>query len=224
MRRDAPVHPRREFLREVLHERRNVVRPLAQRRIEDREHVEAIVEIAAELLVGDHLREIAVGRRHEPDVDADGAVAAQPLELLLLQHAQEFRLQLERNVADFVEEQRAAVRELEAADLLRDGARERAFLVSEQLALEQARRNRGAVQLDERPRSAAAQVVDGSGDELLARAGLSLDEHGRVGRRDNLDLREHVLQRTGCRRRSPRSCARCEFRARGTASPRSAFP
>ncbi len=96
---------------------------LAQRRIENRKHVEAVVQVAPELLVGDHLGEIAVGRRDEPDVDADGAVAAQPLELLFLQHAQEFRLQLERDVADLVEEQRAAVRQLEPADLLRDGAR-----------------------------------------------------------------------------------------------------
>ena len=167
MRRDALVHPRRELLREVLHERRNVIGPLAQRRIENRKDVEAIVEIAAELLVGDHLREIAVGCRDEPDVDADGAGAAQPLELLLLQHTQELRLQLERDVADFVEEQRAAVRQLEPADLLRDGARERAFLVSEELALEQPRWNRGAVELDERSRSAAAQVVNRSRDRAL---------------------------------------------------------
>ena len=139
-------------------------RPLAQRRIENREHVEAVVEIAAELLVGDHLREVAVGRRDQPDVDADGPGAAQALELLLLQHAQELRLQLERDVADLVEEQRAAIGQLEPADLLRDGAGEGALLVAEELALEQPRRNRGAVELDERPRAAAAQVVNGPGD------------------------------------------------------------
>ena len=44
------------------------------------------------------------------------------------------------------------LRELEAADLLRDGAGKRALLVPEELALEQAGRNRGAVQLDERAR------------------------------------------------------------------------
>ena len=69
------------------------------------------------------------------------------------------------------------------------------LLVSEELALEQAGRDRGAVQLDERPRSAAAQVVNRARDELFAGAGFALDEHGRVGGRDDLDLLEHVLQR-----------------------------
>ena len=46
---------------------------------------------------------------------------------------------------------RAAVGELEPADFLRDRARERAALVAEELALEKAGRNRGAVHLDEGP-------------------------------------------------------------------------
>ena len=46
--------------------------------------------------------------------------AADALELALLQHAQQLRLRLERQLADLVEEQRAAVGELEApAALLR---------------------------------------------------------------------------------------------------------
>jgi len=48
---------------------------------------------------------------------------AQPLELLLLQHPQKLRLQLKRNIADFIQKECAAVGRLEAADLLRDGAR-----------------------------------------------------------------------------------------------------
>ena len=61
----------------------------------------------------------------------DGARAAQPFELVLLQDAQQLGLQLQRNVADFVEKQRAFMGQLEAADLLRDGAGERALLVAE---------------------------------------------------------------------------------------------
>ena len=79
-------------------------------------------------------------RCHDPHVDTLRPRAAEPLELLLLQHAQQLRLELERNVADLVEEERAAVGELEAADLLRDRAGERAALVAEELALEKPRR------------------------------------------------------------------------------------
>ena len=45
--------------------------------------------------------------------------AADPLEGLLLQHAHDLALGLERHVGDLVEEQRAAVRPLEDADLAR---------------------------------------------------------------------------------------------------------
>ena len=56
----------------------------------------------------------------------------------------------ERQLADLVEEQRAAVGQLEAALALRDGAGERALLVTEQLALEQRLGQRRAVDRHER--------------------------------------------------------------------------
>ena len=79
-------------------------------------------------------------RRDDADVGTFRPRAPETLELVLLQDAQQLRLELERNVADLVEEERAAVGELEPPDLLRDRAGERAALVPEELALEQARR------------------------------------------------------------------------------------
>ena len=114
---------------------------------------------------------------------------------MLLQDAQQLRLELERNVADLVEEERSAVGELEPADLLRDRAGERAALVAEELALEKPGGNRGAVHFDERPRLAGRQLVDRPGDELLTRSGLAANQHGRRSRADGLDLREDGLQR-----------------------------
>ena len=51
------------------------------------------------------------------------ARAAEALELVLLQHAQELGLRARAHVADLVEEQRAAVGLLEAADALLDRRR-----------------------------------------------------------------------------------------------------
>ena len=42
--------------------------------------------------------------------------------------------------------------------------------------------------------AARAQLVQGAGDELLARAGLAADEHGGVGGGDGLDLLEDPAQ------------------------------
>ena len=65
---------------------------------------------------------------------------AEPLDLALLQHAQQLHLDVGRDLADLVEEQRAAVGLREAAVVALDRAGEGALLVAEQLGLEDASR------------------------------------------------------------------------------------
>ncbi len=62
--------------------------------------------------------EVAVGRGDDADIDLDPA-AADALEGLLLQGAHDLALGFQRHVGDLVEEQRAAMRLLEGADLAR---------------------------------------------------------------------------------------------------------
>src|SRR5215467_2847089 len=97
----------------------------------------------------DHRRQVAVGRSDQPHVDPQRSGAAEALELVLLQDAQDLGLRTGAHVADFVQEERAAVRLLEAPDALLVGAGERSLLVSEQLGLEQVFLKRRAVYLDE---------------------------------------------------------------------------
>ena len=56
---------------------------------------------------------------------------------LLFQHPQQLGLQHQRDFADFVQEQRAFVGQLEDAAFLRAGVGEGALFVAEQLAFEQ---------------------------------------------------------------------------------------
>ena len=81
---------------------------------------------------------------------------------------------------------------LETAGLGRHRTRERTLLVAEELALEQRLRQRACRDGHERLRRPVRQVVDGARDELLARAGLAVDHHGRAGRRDLSHRLEHV--------------------------------
>ena len=69
---------------------------------------------------------------------------------------------------------------LEEPPACRQGAGEGSALVTEQLGLEERLGQRGAVDHDERPVGARARIVDGAREELLAGAGLALDQHGRV--------------------------------------------
>ena len=126
-------------------------RALAQRRHHAGDHVQAVEEVLAEAARRDLRLQVAVGGGDDPHVDLDGLLAADALELLLLQHAQQLELQAGRHVADLVEEQGAAVGQLEPAELALDGAGEGALLVAEQLGLEQRLGQRAAVDLDERP-------------------------------------------------------------------------
>ena len=66
----------------------------------------------------------------------------------------------------------------------------------------------GAVDRDDRPLAAAAAVVEGAGDEVLAGARLAEEEDGRVGRGHLLDLAAARGRGRRCGRRSSRSRAR----------------
>src|SRR4029079_13351781 len=67
-----------------------------------------------------------------------------------------------------------------------------AFLVTEQLALDQAGRDRRAVDLDQQPFTARAGFVDRARDQLCAVAGFAGDEDGGVRARDHRHAFLHV--------------------------------
>ncbi|SVJ77443.1 Uncharacterized protein conserved in bacteria [Klebsiella pneumoniae] len=123
-----------------------------------------------------------MGRRQHPHVHLDRPATADPLDLLFLEKAQQVGLQLQRQVADLVEEQGAAVGRLDPPDLALVRAGEGALLVAEQLGLDQVLGNRPAVDRDERPVRAPRLPVQGTRDQFLAGAALAPDQYRRVGR------------------------------------------
>ena len=97
----------------------------------------------------DRFVEVAVGGGDDADIDLDRLGAADAVDLALLDGAQQLGLQADVHLADFVEQQRAAVGFLELADAAGDGAGEGALLMAEQFALQQVLRDGGAVDRDE---------------------------------------------------------------------------
>ncbi len=138
------------FFQKIIHEQRNVVGTLAQRRNRNAHDVEAVKQILAELFGGDGGFERLVRRGDDAHVHLDRLVAADALERAALQHAQNFRLRRGRHVADFVEENRAVVALLEFADALVRRAGERAAFVAEQFAFQKLFGNGGAIDGEER--------------------------------------------------------------------------
>ena len=118
---------------EVPRQQRNVLAPLAQRRHADADHVQAMVEILAEAAFAHARLEVLVGGGDDAHIRLDLLVAADPVEAALREHPQQPGLQLCRHVADFVQEQSAALGLLEPPAALLLGAGEGAPLVAEQL-------------------------------------------------------------------------------------------
>ena len=98
-----------ELLQEKLRQQTDVPLPIAQGRQDDLHHCQAIKQVLAERSRQHAFAQIRVGRRHHPGVNRDGLPAAHPFDALFLEKAQQFDLQRERNLADFVQEKRSAV-------------------------------------------------------------------------------------------------------------------
>ncbi len=143
------THAQGKFAHEVADQQGDILAAFAQRGHANGKHAETVEQVAAKRVLGDALGQIPIRSRDQAQVDFDGAIAAQAFELLILQHAQQLGLQVERNLAHLVEKQGSAIRQFQASDFLADRAGKRSLLVAEQLAFQQAGGNGGAVELDE---------------------------------------------------------------------------
>jgi hypothetical protein len=152
--------------------------------------VEAVVEILAEVTAVDRCFEVAMRGGDQPYVKLERAAPADPLQLALLQNAQQLGLKGRRDVADFVKKERAAVGHFEAALARVDGAGEGALLVPEKFRLQQVLGQRGTVEAHVGSARAWRVVVDGVGDQLLAGTGFAADQHCRRPLGDHADLLE----------------------------------
>ena len=177
----------------VLREQPDVVAPHPQWRQIDPHHVDPVVEITAELATFHHLVDVAGGRGHHADVDGVFLAGAHPPHPSLLEHAEQFGLERQRQFAHLVEEQRAAVGELDEAHPAGIGAREGPALVAEELALDQRVGNRPAINRHERALCPPAAGVNRPGHEFLAGARLTRHQHIDGARRDPFDDRVDML-------------------------------
>src|SRR5207244_1653474 len=106
--------------------------------------------------------QVLVARGDEAQLDADVLASADPREGALLDEAQQLRLHGRGDVADFIEEQRAAGCALDVSGTRCDCTGECASLVAEEFAFEELLLQRAAVQRDEGCAIPRAVTVDGA--------------------------------------------------------------
>ena len=152
----------------MAHQLGDILRPLGQRRHRDREDVQAVEQILAEAARRHVGGEIAVGGGDDPRIHLDGLARPHRLDLALLDGAQQLDLGGRRQLADLVQEQRAARSLDELAGMAVGRAREGALLVAEQERLHQVVRDGAAIDRHERLGAPLAGAVDRPRDQLLA--------------------------------------------------------
>ena len=88
---------------EETRHRHNIFAPLAQRRNQNLDHVEAEIKVLPEGAFLDRFAQVLVGGRHHPQIQLDVLQAAQPPEALLFQYPQQLGLQHRGDFADLVQ-------------------------------------------------------------------------------------------------------------------------
>src|SRR5207249_65575 len=106
--------------------------------------------------------QVAVRGGNQPYVRANALLAADALELLVLQEPEDLGLGQRRHVANLVQENRAPGTLLELADPLALGSGEGPFFVAEQLAFQESLGNGGAIDGQKGACRTPAVVVDGA--------------------------------------------------------------
>jgi hypothetical protein len=122
------------------------------------------------------------------------AVLADALVTFFLQGAEQLALQVERDLADFIEKEGSAPGGLETTGAIFDCSGEGALRVAEELAFVEFLGNGGAVDADESLLLATAAAVDFAGDQLLAGAGFTEDEDRGVGGGDESNLADDLAE------------------------------
>ena len=154
----------------------------AQGRNLDVDGGEAIIEVLAEPSLLDGCGDIHVCGSHDAYICLARSAAADPQILACFQDSKQSGLCTQRQFAHFIKEECASVGSSEEAFVLAYGAGERAFLVSEEFAVDGSFWYGAAVYCDVCLASTLAVVVDDAWNDFLTHAALALYEYREVCR------------------------------------------
>src|SRR5689334_127179 len=173
--------PLQKLLREVFNQLEDVVATLAQRWNCQRYYLQSEEQILAERSGSYRALQVVICRRDDSDIGLDDAVASDALDFLCFDRAQQLGLCVWSQIADFVQKQRAVMRQLEPTDSGLRRARKRTALVPEHLALHQIAWDRRAIHAYEGFVATWTRDVYRARNQLLPGSRLSGDQYARIG-------------------------------------------
>jgi hypothetical protein len=139
-----------EAFQELIGQKRDITDSFAQRGHVDRHDVEAEEQVLPEFLPLHAFLQPPVRGGNDPHIHLDRAVATHALEVAFLQYAEQFGLHGGGDLADFVQQDRAAVGKFEPAFTFAGRTGEGPFLVTKEFALNEVLRYGRAIDLDVR--------------------------------------------------------------------------
>ena len=131
---DLFVHAAGEAGDEMMDQGRDVLAAFAKGRDVDGKDIQPKIQVLAKVPVCHVFLQVAIGGGNYPDVDRNRLITPHAFDGPLLQHAQHHHLRFHRNFGDLVQEDAAALGQLEAALPLLRRAGKRPGFVAEQLA------------------------------------------------------------------------------------------
>ncbi|MNQ92337.1 hypothetical protein D3C85_1077610 [compost metagenome] len=125
---------------------------------------------------GNRLGQIDAGGRHQTHIHRARLMGSDAGDFVVLQGSEQFGLDRQRQVADFVQVQRAAIGRTEPPGAAARRAAVAARRIAEQFGVGVGRADGAAVDRHEQP-AAITGAVDMAGQQLLAGAGFATDKH-----------------------------------------------
>ena len=179
----------------MLEEGTQILKALTQWRQGHAHRCEAVIEVETKCACVHPSTQIAMRRRDDAHVDIDEPMAADAVEAPSLEHTQQHRLVLCRELTDLIEKERAAIGLLERTNATSIGARECPALMAKELARDELWRDRSAVDRHKGLIGARAPVVNRARRDFLACARLAMEQHGDIALRHARQISERLLHR-----------------------------
>ncbi len=171
-----------EPLQKHLRQRHNIFLSLPECRQGDMNGIDAIIQILPEPAFTHQLLQIHIGSANQADIDGLRLIAAHPYDAPVLNSTKQLRLQVQRNIADFIQEQRPAIGLLELANVVCMSIGECALHVAEQLTFKEGFRNGTRINGHHRLAAPEAMCVYLPRQHILACAVLAGNQHRGIGR------------------------------------------
>src|ERR1700690_1639913 len=154
-------------------QKRDVILSFSQRWQFYWDYIQAVIEIFPELSVEDCLSKVSVGRCYDAHINSAGQMVANAAEFAILEDAQKFYLQCQRQFANLVQKEGPLISLFDEPLFIRYRPTECAPYISEQLGFEESLRYGATVDCDEFLSRPHAVAMDGVCDEFFSTAAFA---------------------------------------------------